>query len=179
MRRAHHRIQGIAADYGSRLARRIGGALLAALALLWASGVAWMLLHWFGARAGEFGVERHPLEAPALTLHGVLAMPALFLLGWFAGRHAAPVASGRRAASGWWLAGWLAPLVVAGLALLFTGGARWQSAASLVHQVLGATLLVPVLAHAWRFSFRARAHGQGHGHDHARGHRHARHSVRS
>jgi hypothetical protein len=177
VRRARHRPPGIAADYGSRLARRISGALLLALALLWTSGAAWMLLHWFGAHAGEFGIERHPLEAPTLTLHGVLAMPALFLLGWFAGRHAAPVASGQRAASGWWLTAWLAVLVVAGLALLFVGNPAWQSAASLVHQVLGATLLLPVLAHAWRFSLRAR--GPADGHAHGRDHRQARHSARS
>lgn len=170
-------------DYGARLSRRISGALLLALALLWASGAAWMLFHWFGARAGEFGIERHPLEAPTLTLHGVLAMPALFLLGWFAGRHAAPVASGQRAASGWWLSAWLALLVLAGLSLLFVTGARWQSAASLVHQVLGVALLLPVLAHAWRFSPRGRGdapgHGRGHAHGHGPAHRQARHNARN
>jgi hypothetical protein len=163
IRHVAHRSAAIAGEYGTRLSRRISAALLAVMAVLWASGVLWLLLHYVLASPGEFGVVRHPLETPVLMFHGVLALVALFLLGWFAGRHAGAAASGRRVASGWLLTVMSGTLVVAGAAQLFLTSAAWQSGAAVVHEVLGVALVLPVLVHGWRASgtVRDRAHHGG------------------
>ena len=160
----HHLGRGpmaLAGEYGARLSRRISAALLVTLAALWVSGVSWLVLHYLFSQPGEFGLVRHPLETPALTVHGVLALLALFLLGWFAGRHASAAVSGRRLASGWWLTLWLAALVIAGGAQFFLASAAWQAGATLLHEILGAALLLPVLAHGWHFSAAARERAGG------------------
>ena len=184
IRRAAQHSAALAGEYGSLLSRRISLALLVTLAALWLSGVTWLLLHYVFAQPGEFGVIRHRFEAPVLLLHGAIAMLALFLLGWFAGRHAGAASSGRRVASGWLLTVLTGVLVVAGCAQLFLTSAAWQSATAVLHEVLGVALLVPVLAHGRRASAASRARDvprDGRGAQHP-GARHApgrRHSARS
>ncbi len=162
-RRVGRRSAEMAGEYGARLSRRISAALLATLAALWLTGAIWLLLHYLWAQPDEFGIARHPLEAPTMLVHGVIAMLALFLLGWFAGRHAGAASSGRRVASGVLLTVLMAMLVAAGCAQLFLTGAAWQSAAALTHESLGVALLLLVLAHARRAraAYRARAAGAG------------------
>lgn len=50
-------------------------------ALLWLSGAAWLLLHYYGQVQGEFGVETNPLEPWFLRLHGLVLIPALLGFG--------------------------------------------------------------------------------------------------
>jgi hypothetical protein len=153
----------LAGVYGARLSQRISATLLATLCALWLSGVGWLLVHYFYAQPGEFGLIRHPLETPLLTIHGVLALLGLFLLGWFAGRHASAAAGLRRRASGWWLTLWLAALVIAGGAQFFLASDTWQARVTLLHEILGASLILPVLAHGWRFSAAARERARARG----------------
>ena len=162
IRHAGRRTIAVAGEYGWALSRHISAALLLLLALLWLSGAYWLLLHYAWARPGEFGVIRHPLEAPTLLVHGIIAMLALFLVGWFAGRHAGAVSSGRRVRSGWVLTIMTAVLLVAGCAQLFLTSAAWQSAIALVHEAIGVALPLPLLVHGWHASAaaRERAHGQ-------------------
>jgi FtsH-binding integral membrane protein len=173
-RHAGRRPASLAAEYGSQLSRRISAALLVVLAALWVSGILWLLLHYLYAKPGEFGVSRHPLEAPVVTTHGVLALIALFLLGWFTGRHASAVSSGRRLVSGWILTVLMGALILSGCAQMFLTSADWQAAIAIVHEVLGAASLLPVLAHGWRVSAAARAPDRAHGHDHGSAHDHRR-----
>lgn len=49
--------------------------------LLWLSGAAWLLLHYFGRVEGEFGLESNPLEPWLLRLHGLVMIPALLGFG--------------------------------------------------------------------------------------------------
>lgn len=165
IREATRRSVAIAGEYGVLLSRRISAVLLVALAALWVSGVAWLLLHYVWATPGEFGVIRHPMEAPVLLAHGLIALLTLFVLGWFAGRHTGAATSGRRVASGWLLTGLTGLLVVAGCAQLFLTSAAWQSGSAVVHEILGVALLLPLWAHGWYFSAtsreRDRARGPG------------------
>lgn len=140
-------------------ARHLGGGLLLALALLGASGYCWLLLHYLLATPGEFGLIRHPLEGPLLSVHGLVALVALFLSGGFAARHAQPARSGLRRASGIWLAVTMAVLAAAGCLQLFVTGEALQAWLSAAHQVLGVALLLPLLAHGWRFSPASRGRG--------------------
>ena len=50
-------------------------------ALLWLSGSAWLLLHYYGQVQGEFGIETNPLEPWFLRLHGLVLIPALLSFG--------------------------------------------------------------------------------------------------
>ena len=161
IRHAGRRTIAVAGEYGWALSRHIGSALLWLLALLWLSGVYWLLLHYVFARPGEFGVIRHPQEAPTLLVHGVVAMLALFLLGWFAGRHAGAVSSGRRVRSGWLLTVMTGILIVTGCAQLFLTSAAWQSVIAIVHEATGVALPLPLLVHGWRASAAARARDRG------------------
>src|SRR5258708_33569972 len=95
-----------------------------------------------------------------LTIHGVLALLGLFLLGWFAGRHAAAAAGPRRRFSGWWLTLWLAALVIAGGAQFFLASDTRQARATLLHEILGTALLLPVLAHGWDINAAAPERGR-------------------
>jgi hypothetical protein len=158
IRRVGRRSAEFAGEYGARLSRRISAALLATLALLWLTGALWLGLHYLWAKPDEFGVIRHPLEAPTVLVHGIIALLALFLLGWFAGRHAGAAGSGRRIASGWLLTLLLAALVVAGCAQLFVASAPLQSGLAVVHELLGVALLLPVLVHARRASAASHEH---------------------
>jgi hypothetical protein len=156
IRHVGRRSAEVAGEYGARLSRRINAALLATLAALWLTGALWLALHYIWAQPDEFGVIRHPLEAPTVLAHGIIALLALFLLGWFAGRHVGAAGSGRRMASGWLLTLLLAVLVVAGCAQLFVASASLQSVLAAVHWVLGLALLLPVLAHGRRASAASR-----------------------
>ena len=49
--------------------------------LLWLSGAAWLLLHYYGQVQGEFGTETNPLEPWFLRLHGLALIPALLGFG--------------------------------------------------------------------------------------------------
>lgn len=161
IRRAGRRTIAVAGEYGWALSRHIGSAVLLLLALLWLSGAYWLLLHYVWAKPGEFGVIRHPLEAPTLLVHGIVAMLALFLIGWFAARHAGAVSSGRRVPSGWLLTIMTAVLLVAGCAQLFLTSAAWQSAVALVHEAIGVALPLPLLVHGWHASAAARERDRG------------------
>jgi heme A synthase len=164
----------------SRGLYRMTGLLVAAL---WLTGMLWLALHYFAARVDEFGVTHHPLESPVLLVHGIAALATLFVLGWFAARHAGAM-SGRRHSrtSGWLLSGYLLLLAGAGCAQFFLVNETWQAAASLVHEISGAALLLPVLLHLLRFRNAdrpaARAGIPEHRHAHGRRHAHADHSPR-
>jgi hypothetical protein len=141
-----------AVDVGALISRRISAGLLLVVGVSWLSGALWLVLHYLMATPGEFGAVRHPLEAPVLLAHGLVAMLALFVLGWFTARHAHAVRSGQRRGSGWWLAIVMAVLVLAGCLQLFLAVEAVQPVLSLVHEVLGATLVLPMLAHGGRFN---------------------------
>ena len=159
---------------------KITGMLIAAL---WLSGMVWLALHYLVARPNEFGVARHPLEGPVLLVHGIAALVTLFVLGWFAARHAGAM-SGRRHSrvSGWLLSGFLVLLAGAGCAQFFLVNETWQAGVSLVHELCGAVLLVPVLMHLFRFRSAGRqaphAEVPERRHAHGRRHGHADHSPR-
>lgn len=70
-----------------RLGARHKTMLYAGLALLWASGVLWLLFHYFFQVESDFGPEPHALENWWLRLHGLAAMLALVLLGSLAPNH--------------------------------------------------------------------------------------------
>jgi hypothetical protein len=56
-------------------------------ALLWLSGALWLLVHFAFPQRNEFGPLPNPWEPGLLRAHGILAVGAVFLLGWLAAEH--------------------------------------------------------------------------------------------
>jgi hypothetical protein len=136
-----------------RLSRRRRYALYLIGALSWLSGVAWLLLHFFLQRQGEFGPEPHPLLPWALKTHGAAAFGLLWMGGLLWGVHMRPrLRSGRWRRTGIGLGAFWTLLALSGY-LLYYGSADTRETISVVHWVLGLLAPALLLAHvvgAWR-----------------------------
>lgn len=129
------------------MSRGLRAAVLAVSALLWLSGALWMLLHYLLPGHNEFGPLPNSYEAPLIRVHGLIAVAAVFLLGWLGASHMVPRWSawaGRP--SGLWLLGAALVLIASGYALYYAGGGL-QAAAGVVHEWLGLAALAIALSH--------------------------------
>jgi hypothetical protein len=134
----------------AQMAGALRTAVFAAAALLWLSGVLWLVLHYALAQAGPFGALPNPWEAVVMRVHGVLAVGGVFVLGWITAGHVAERWPGaRKRRSGLTLGASAAVLVLSGYALYYTTGSPHEASA-LVHEVLGVCALFVALAHWWR-----------------------------
>ena len=117
--------------------------------LLWVSGGVWLLLHYFGQRQGDFGLETHPLESWLLRIHGFALILALLGIG---GLLVAHIPAGwrirRQRASGLVLAVVLALLIVTGYLLYYAGSDSLREWVSLIHWLFGLTAPVFFLWHS-------------------------------
>jgi hypothetical protein len=121
--------------------------VFAAAALLWLSGVLWLVLHYAFPQAGPFGPLPNPWEAAVMRVHGVLAVSGVFLLGWITAAHVTERwRSARKRLSGLTLAAGAALLIVSGYALYYSTGSPHETAA-LVHEGLGILALLAAIGH--------------------------------
>ncbi len=115
---------------------------------LWVTGVAWLGLHQFGVRQGEFGAEHSPLEAWSLEAHGAFAFLALWVLGLLWGVH---VVNGWRLQQRRWTGGVLlsivAVLILSGYLLYYAGEDTVRPIVSAIHWVVGLGVLFAYLTH--------------------------------
>jgi hypothetical protein len=145
--RAHYR----------RMPRRQRLAVYAVCTALWVSGVLWLVLDQFFAQPAQFGRTPHPLEAPLLLAHGILAIASAYLLGWVSARHVLLWwTEGLRRASGALLATLMALVGLTGFALFFVSSDRWQRYAQASHEVLGTVIVLFAVQH-WFFGRRGEA----------------------
>lgn len=122
-------------------------ATFAVSALLWMSGALWMLLHYLFPGHNEFGLLPNSYEAPLMRVHGLIAVAAVFLLGWLGASHMLvrwSAWAGRP--SGLWLLGAALVLIVSGYALYYTTGGL-HGAAGAVHEWLGLGAPAVALSH--------------------------------
>jgi hypothetical protein len=105
---------------------------------LWLTGGAWLLLHYFGQRQGEFGPEMSPLEPLTMKLHGLVLIPALLGIG---GMFVAHIPKGwgheRQRIAGIALCLVLAVLILSGYMLYYVGGEALRDWTSLIHWSIG------------------------------------------
>ncbi|MBS0579557.1 MAG: DUF4405 domain-containing protein [Proteobacteria bacterium] len=127
--------------------RRLRATVLGVSALLWLSGIAWLVLHLWFEPSGEFGPLPHPWEAGLMKVHGMVAVAAVFLLGWLGAGHVFQrCRSARNRISGWALVGSAGLLVFTGYALYYSLGAA-HTGSAWVHEWLGAATIFVALAH--------------------------------
>lgn len=117
--------------------------------LLWVSGCAWLVLHYFFTSVTDFGLVPNPWAAVVLRVHGWLAVGGVYLLGWVSASHVSvrwPQEIKR--SSGVAMATLAAVLVLTGYALYYTTD-RLHDGADFIHEVLGAAAILFALTH-WR-----------------------------
>ena len=126
--------------------------------LLLASGLLWLLFHYFLRVHGEFGDSPHPLESWWLRLHGGAAMLVLVVLGSLLPVHVRRGWHQRRnLLPGIVLSSAALLLIASGYALYYFGGEEARPWISAFHWVLGLGALPVVLWHIWHGRVKARS----------------------
>lgn len=129
------------------MSRGLRAAVFGLCALLWLTGVLWLVLHLSFEPRNEFGTLPHPWEPMLMRVHGLVAVAVVFVLGWLGASHiAARWRRARSRLSGWTLLSFATVLVVSGYALYYTIGAV-HAGAGLVHEWLGVAAIGAALAH--------------------------------
>lgn len=120
-------------------------------ALSWVSGAVVLWARYWGRSEGALGLERHWIESPARSLHGLSAGLCLLAVGSLLTRHVpAGWATGQRRPSALLLLAPVAGLALSGWGLYYTGHDGLRRALELAHAALGFLLPLPLLVHARR-----------------------------
>ncbi len=123
--------------------------------MLWLSGGAWLLLHYFGQIESEFGPETNPLEPWMLRLHGAALIPALLGFGALFVVHIPKGWKDRRQRLiGIGLTTLVALLILSGYLLYYAWDDDFRGWVSLIHWVIG--LGVPIIF-IWHYVSRTEA----------------------
>ncbi len=136
-----------AAGAPAPMSRSLRATVLGVSALLWLTGIVWLVLHLRFEPSSDFGRLPHPWEADLMKIHGVVAVAAVFLLGWLGSGHV--LERWRRARnrlSGWTLLACAVLLVFSGYALYYVLGPI-HSGSAWVHEWLGAATVFVALMH--------------------------------
>jgi hypothetical protein len=125
-------------------------ATYACFGALWLGGCVWLVLHYCFQTPSEFGLAPLPLEGRMLWLHGLLAVPATYLLGWLMARHSAEAwRRQRRRLSGSLLTSIIVLLTISGFAMFFLSDERWSDRSGSLHQALGLAMTLFAAEHWW------------------------------
>lgn len=132
-----------------RLRKRQEWAVYLVAAVLWASGLAWLLLENYVRIESDFGPVHHWSQAWLLKLHGVLAMFAVWGFGVMWTFHIRRAWRLRRhRASGGTMFTVVLTLSLTGLLLYYAGGETLRQWSSLVHWVIGLAAGLALIVHA-------------------------------
>ena len=112
------------------------------------TGIAWLLLHHFGQREGEFGPETNPLEPWMLRLHGAAMIASLLGVGsllvvhvWRGWQYRSQRLIGIVLSTG------VAWLILSGYLLYYVADEEWRAWLSISHWVAGLTGLPVFILH--------------------------------
>jgi hypothetical protein len=123
--------------------------------LLWLSGSAWLLLHYYGQVESEFGLQANPLEPWLMSLHGFVILPVLIGLGTLLVIH---IPKGwkdtRQRIAGSLLGVFCILLILSGYLLYYLGDEDWRHWSSLTHWTLG---LIAPTAFIWHYVGRSKS----------------------
>ena len=133
------------------LSRRQRAWIYGILAVLWGSGAAWLVAHYFLRARGEFADAPGPAEPWLLALHGAAAFATLWLCGWIWAAHVRPWwRNGKRRSSGVVLGAMIGALVASGYLLYYAADEALRHVIAVLHWVIGLPLGAVVVAHALR-----------------------------
>ncbi|HYR59071.1 MAG TPA: hypothetical protein VEO95_10590 [Chthoniobacteraceae bacterium] len=135
---------------GIELSRRHQWWLYASFALLFISGVAWQIAHYFLAPANGVSGLPHPSEPLWLKLHGAAAMATLIILGSVLPlhvKHAWLLKKNRW--SGALFLGLNGVLVATGYGLYYAGAEELRAFLSLSHGMVGLAFAPLLALHVW------------------------------
>jgi len=131
-----------------RLSRKRRFAVYAVALGIWATGAAWIVLHYFFARETEFGTSPHPLEFWSRAAHGAFGFASLWLFGLLWGSHMTDGwRSLRRRWSGSLMFVLFAWLVGSGYLLYYLGNDELIEVTALLHWSAGLLAPLPFLIH--------------------------------
>ncbi|TFV95240.1 DUF4405 domain-containing protein [Oxalobacteraceae bacterium OM1] len=131
-----------------RLERWHRRSVYVALGWLFATGVLFLVPHYFMRIVTQFGEAPHPLEPFSMKLHGGGAMVGLFFLGTLLNGHIRrAVKSGRNLVTGWSMIAVLLALIASGYGLYYIAGESDRGTWSLVHWIVGLAAGALFVAH--------------------------------
>lgn len=131
-----------------RLERWHRHCIYASSLLLLASGIAWLLAHYWLRPVTQFGEAVHPLEPWSMKVHGAGAMSMLFFLGSLMNGHIRrALKAGRNLTSGWSMIVTMLVLVFTGFGLYYLAGESDRPVWSLVHWSVGLALGILFVLH--------------------------------
>ena len=124
--------------------------IYALFAGLWASGVSWLIFHYFLQQPSEFGRTPHPLEPWSLRAHGAFAFGAIWTIGLVSAAHVANGwASARRRVSGILMLGVAGVMGLSGYLLYYLGDEGLRDTTAVVHWGLGLGTPILFVWHRW------------------------------
>lgn len=122
--------------------------IYACVAVLFATGAAWLIARYFFRPVAEFGETVHPLEPLAMKLHGAAAMATLFFLGTLLNTHIrGALKTGRNRLSGWSMVASMAVLTITGFGLYYLASESNRPVWSAVHWLLGIAACLLLVIH--------------------------------
>ncbi|GAB3461864.1 hypothetical protein GCM10027321_22890 [Massilia terrae] len=134
--------------FGFRLERWHRRTVYVTGAVLFLSGVAWLVLRYFMRPVSEFGETVNPLEPWAMKLHGAAAMATLFFTGSLLHLHVRrAVKAGRNLLVGWSLVAILLFLLVTGYGLYYLAGEADRPLWSVLHWAAGLAVALLFVLH--------------------------------
>lgn len=115
---------------------------------LWLTGALWVVFHYFMVQKTTFGPSPHPLEHWWLSLHGLFAFGALWMLGLLWGAHiVGGWRSGRRRITGSLLLLVMVELTATGYLLYYPPSDDAVSTVALLHLTVGLATPLPFVIH--------------------------------
>ena len=137
-------------------------------AILFGTGVLWLLAHYGMRAAGEFAMA-HPLEPWSLRLHGLAVMLGLFLYGSLLRSHMIKGWNGRKnRATGVLVVSVLVCLMFSGYLLYYVAGETLRPVVSAIHWGVGLALGAALPLHVWCGRRQARSYHELHARHHRR-----------
>ena len=117
---------------------------------LLATGMLWLLAHYFLKQQGEFGETVHPMEHLSMQVHGAISMFAWFFVGSLLNNHIRRAHNAKRnRATGWLMITLLAWLSASGYGLYYWVTENYHVVWSWSHWMSG--ILLPALL-VWHIS---------------------------
>ncbi len=126
------------------------GLLYGSFGLLFSTGVAWLILHYFFVENGDFGLLPSPYEPLLLMLHGLVVPIFTAVVGALFPTHISRAFKARKnRPSGICLLSAVFGLFVTGYLLYYSGGAATRQVSSVIHSAVGIAIALLLALHVY------------------------------